>query len=189
MEELKNYYNEHAAQARQHENQRERMTNIILSICGVLIGLATFGELSIWTLTASISIIILGCFGFAFAGKHYERTKFHNAIMSEIRKEIDKISIDKNAKRKSLSAIRKAGAKKHYSKFVWINIFTRNRKKKQANLKHKSIIARFRVHHFWESLHLIIIILGMCLTLAIIVKAFSESKKKPIEIKILKDNE
>jgi hypothetical protein len=47
MEHLQHYYDEHAQQARQHEDQRERVTNIILSIAGVLIGLITFSEFSL----------------------------------------------------------------------------------------------------------------------------------------------
>lgn|GEM_PF-6943042 len=55
MENLQGYYDEHAQQARQHEDQRERVANIIHSIAGVLVGLITFAELSFGSLPASLT--------------------------------------------------------------------------------------------------------------------------------------
>ena len=73
MAELETFYKDHADQARQHEAQRERMTNLILTIAGVLVGLITFSKLALWSLPAALAITVLGIFGIFFAGKHYER--------------------------------------------------------------------------------------------------------------------
>lgn len=191
MEHLITYYNEHAAQARQHEDQRERMTNIILSISGVLVGLTTFSELSIWALSASLPIMLLGIFGFFFAGKHYERAKFHTAIMKEIREEIDRVSLDKKTNRMSLSKIREAGSCNHYSKFVWINIFSLKKEKVEKNMEYvckmrsPSTIAKCRIHIFWEFLHILIAILGLGLTIAILIKENNSVSQKNRQINIV----
>jgi hypothetical protein len=75
------------------------MTNIILSINGVLIGLITFSNLSLWSVCASVSIVLLGIYGFFFAGKHYERFKYHTSIMGAVRGEIDRLYLDPQAKK------------------------------------------------------------------------------------------
>ena len=48
MAELEMFYKEHADQARQHESQRERMTNLVLAITGLLVGFVTFSKLALW---------------------------------------------------------------------------------------------------------------------------------------------
>ena len=116
---LKDFYDEHAAQARQHEDQRERMTNIILSVAGILIGLITFAELSVWSSPAAVSLILLGLFGYVFAGKHYERVRFHTTIMEAIRDEMDRVAGQPDAEVKALSALRTEGKTQHYEKFRW----------------------------------------------------------------------
>lgn len=183
MDELKEYYNEHASQARQHEDQRERMTNIILSIAGVLIGLITFSELSIWSVPASISVIIIGFYGFLFAGKHYERFKFHTSIMKAIRDEIDRIALDKNAVQSTLQSLREKGESNHYKKFTWPR-FSGTDSELQAGAK--SWIARQRVHTFWELIHILVLIIGIGLTTAIIIKTMTHSPKEPIKVQLVK---
>src|SRR4051794_24461307 len=119
MSELQEYYNEHAAQARQHENDRERMTSIILSVAGVLVGLITFAKLSVGALPAALAIVALGIFGFLFAGKHYERFRFHTSIMAEIRDEIDRLRLAPNEAPRPLAELRDAGDARHYRTFTW----------------------------------------------------------------------
>lgn len=74
LESLWKFYDEHAAQARQHENQRERMTNIILIVAGALIGfLSSSSSATIYSFISSVVLIPLGIFGWMFSSKHYER--------------------------------------------------------------------------------------------------------------------
>src|SRR5262249_29150235 len=63
MSSLENYYKEHADQARQHENQRERMTNIMLAVGGILVGFVTYSKLSLLSLPAALLVLVLGVFG------------------------------------------------------------------------------------------------------------------------------
>lgn len=191
--ELKDYYSEQASHARQHEDHRERMTNIILSINGVLVGLITFSNLSIWALTASVSIILLGIYGFLFAGKHYERFRYHNSIMGAIKKEMDRIQLDPKAPQKSLREIRKEGTSKHYKNFTWPIFQGRTAKKDNGDSdrqtvkqgKAKSWIARQRVHVFWEAIHVLMILIGLGLTATIITKRSINAEDKPMKIEIL----
>ncbi len=123
MERLRFYYQEHAEQARQHESQRERMTNIVLAIAGALIGVVTFAELALWSLPAALAIAALGIYGLLFAQKHYERNRYHVYILREIRKEMDYASDivprpEGLPEKRTLEQIREAGVRSHYKKFT-----------------------------------------------------------------------
>ena len=90
LESLWNFYQEHAAQARQHEDQREHMTNIILIIAGALITFVSSREsANVYSLLSSLALIPLGVFGWAFSYKHYERNHIHRAILAKVREAID----------------------------------------------------------------------------------------------------
>jgi hypothetical protein len=119
MDTLQSYYDEHAAQARNHEGQRERATNLILSIAGLLVGFVTFAKLSLWSLPAAICVVLLGIFGFVFAGKHYERFRYHTQIMEAIRLEIERVSNHHpKITPKSLSDLRSDGEDNHYEVYL-----------------------------------------------------------------------
>jgi hypothetical protein len=184
MEKLENherFYDEHASQARMHEEQRERVTNIILSIAGVLVGLVTFAKLSYWALPAALSVIILGGYGYLFSGRHYERNRFHTKVMSKVRDEIDRVQGDENAIPEPLSTLRCRAGKEHYREFVWPS-FSGSRDKEQSGAK--SWIARQRLHIFWELVHLIIAALGLALCLAIVLNERLGEKDKPMKVDV-----
>lgn len=178
MAELENFYNEHASQARQHEDHRERVTNIILSINGALIAFITFSNLSISSLWASLSIVFLGVYGFFFAGKHYERFRYHTSIMGVIRKEIDRLYKDPGAIKRSLKDLRDEGEKNHYDTFTWPSF--------GSQVKAISWIARQRVHVFWELIHILLIFIGLGLSATILIKKMDKTVEKPIQIRIVK---
>lgn len=182
MDHLQNYYEEHAQQARQHEDQRERVTNIILSIAGALVGLITFAELSLGALAASLTLIALGVFGFFFSGKHYERFKYHTAIMKRIRDEIDKLRKDSSSTPAPLAQLRDDGEERHYEKFRWPQFGGSNSESQQAAT---SWIARQRVHAFWEAVPLMVAAFGIALTAAIVIKALTTSEPGPCKVKIV----
>jgi len=182
MEQLQSYYDEHAQQARQHEDQRERVTNIILSISGVLISFITFAELSLGALAASFTLIALGVFGFFFSGKHYERFKFHTAVMKRIRDEIDELRKDPSRTPAPMSKLRQEGEVKHYQDFRWPQ-FGGSTSEHQRGAT--SWIARQRVHVFWEAVPLIVAMIGIALTGAIIIKALILSENEPFKVKVV----
>jgi len=181
MDELESYYNEHASQARQHENQRERITSIILTVATILTGFITANALSSLAIIASISVSLLGMFGFLFAGKHYERSNFHTAIMKQIRNEIDRFSLNKEGGRASLQSLRAKGEQEHYTHFVWPK-FSGTDSVAQKNAK--SWIARQRTHVFWEMLHILVFLIGIMWTVAILSE--DRSEKPPLKVEIIK---
>ena len=67
-------YDEHANQARQHENQRAQMTTIILTIAGAVIGLITFVKIAFYTWPLSLLLIALGIYGGCFPGSNTSET-------------------------------------------------------------------------------------------------------------------
>jgi hypothetical protein len=181
MQHLQSFYDEHAQQARQHEDQRERATNILLSIAGILVGLITFADLSMSSLAASLTLIALGIFGFFFNGKHYERFKFHTAIMACVRAEIDELSANPGKTAAKLSDLRRQGEASHYMTFSWPGFHGSS---SDLQGKAKSWIARQRVHVFWETIPLLIAVLGSALTIAIAAKGLSPKPVPPDAVNV-----
>jgi hypothetical protein len=180
--ELETFYKDHSDQARQHEAQRERMTNLVLAITGVLVGLVTFSKLALWALPAALTVSALGIFGYCFAGKHYERYRYHASIMQAARDEMDRLAAAPGTTPRPLSAIRSEGETKHYQKFTWPRLRgTGNPLQAQA----KSWIARQRLHVFWEAVHILVAVIGVALSVAIGVKAVSGSPEEPLKVRIV----
>ena len=184
MNNLQSYYDEHAAQARQHESQREALANIILGIAGALIGLMTFAELSLWSLPAGIALIAIGAYGWLFAGKHYERFRFHTAIMSAVRHEMDRVADNPGETAETTSALRSQGETKHYANFTWPQ-FRGSRSDAQASAK--SWIARQRLHVFWEGIPLLVATLGVGMSIAVAANAIRSDDKAPLQVEIVGD--
>lgn len=182
LEILQDYYSEHTARAAKHEEQRERITGIILTIAGLLIGLVTFAKLSMWALSASIPIAFLGVYGYLFSGKHYERFKYHTQIVRGIRKEIELMEQGGRHQEKSFSAIRAEAEEAHYSKFTWPKLSGGS---SQYQNKAKSWIARQRLHIFWEFLHLLIAFMGVGLSVAILAKNTTRESPEIIKVQMM----
>jgi len=85
------YYEEQAAQARQHENLRATVTSTLAGISAAVVALAGVGGLSESDIPAGVAVIILSALGVALSLKHYERNRFHTAIMGKVREEIDEM--------------------------------------------------------------------------------------------------
>ena len=183
MVNLQGYYDEHSTQARQHEGQREAMTNIILGVTGLLVGLVTFGDFSPWALPAALTVLALGVYGFFFSGKHYERFKFHTTIMKKIRAEMDRLEGTPDAKPRALADLRDEGEKDHYAEFVWPKL-RGTASPRQAGAT--SWIARQRLHVFWEGIHLLIAVLGLALCVTIAAKkAWAPTASEPLKVHLV----
>lgn len=157
---LLDYYKENAAQARQHENQRERMTTIMLSLAVLLVGIITYSELSLWSLSASITLTALGIFGFLFSAKLYERSKMHHEILKAIRIEID----NGDQSIRPLRELREDAENAHIKTFKWRLAIYPKQNYRGAN----SSIAKLRLHFFWELVNLIIFLIGVLFTIVIL---------------------
>ena len=163
IESLWKFYDEHATQARQHEDQRERMTAVLVTLAGLLVGfLNADNQSAAYRLLGSGALTILGLGGFLFSLKHYERNRYHARILNEIRGEIDLClstqaattpagSIRTTAMR-SLTAIRDAAEADHYTKHP--------EAPKCAQTKATSKIARHRTYLYWASAPLLVSLVG-----------------------------
>lgn len=159
-EDLRMYFAEHASQARKHEEQREKATNLILTISGALTGLITYAKLAFWSLPAAFAIMLLGVFGLLFSAKHYERARMHTEVLRQIRMEID---AGANAGR-TLSELTQIGRAIHYQDFRW-PIF----RAEGADHRHaESWLARLRLNVFWEAVHVLVFFIGLGLLIAIL---------------------
>jgi hypothetical protein len=175
------YYDEHASQARMHEEQRERATNIILSISGVLVALITFSKLSYGALPAAISIILLGVYGYLFAGKHYERNRLHTEIMRSIRLDIERVLTNPDEELRPMSVLRAEGERSHYKHFRWPGPDERGSGSRGGA---HSWIARRRLHVFWELIHVAIAVLGLALCISIFLNDKLGDHEKPTKVEL-----
>lgn len=154
------YYEEHALQARRHEEQRERATAIVLTVAGFLVSFATFAKLSHSSVVAAASVALLGVYGYLFAGKHYERNRLHTAILKRVRKEIEIMVESEGYAPIPLSKIRSEAEERHNNEFTWP--FSHSRAPAA-----RAWITRASLHHFWESIHVCVFFLGIGMIVAI----------------------
>lgn len=176
------YYEEHSTQAKIHEEQRERITGIILTIATLLIGLVTFAKLALSALAASIPIILLGVYGWFFAGKHYERFQFHTAVMRRIRNELDALHATPGCAGASLDTLRSEAAAAHYRHFRWPTIAASSRPPQSTAT---AWIARQRLHVFWEGIHLMVALIGIGLTIGIVAKRFVADEQEINKVQVV----
>lgn len=155
---LRDCYKEHVDQARHHENQRERMSALVVAITAALVSVISHESLAFQTLPLALLLIPLGIFGLAFSRKHYERNRLHTTIA---RSYLSAIGQELAAPSATITAtvfddIHKAGRQKHKECY----------EKKQ---KRDPTVTEWRLHTFWNGLHILIIMLGIILSGCIIV--------------------
>ena len=132
-------YQENATQCRHHELLRSTVTGSIIAIDGVVLGLLTVGKhIDTSILPILAFVIVLGFFAIFFARKQYERFNFHYERLRAYRDELDQLFA--NGLVHSL--------------------------KKTADDNHKKCYPGFEhspYHIWWESLHGMIILIGVIL--------------------------
>lgn len=127
------------AQARQSEDQRATITNILLLIASALVGFISQRGLVIETLPVTILLILLGIYGAIVSEKLYETFWFHVTRASYYRRRLDEL--------KSTAQILKLN--------------------ELADTKHTQEFPRMkkiRLHRLWLILHTSIAIAGLILT-------------------------
>lgn len=111
------FYKSHENSMLNHESQRANMTNIILTICTILIAVIGSMEVGIEKIILSSMLPILGIFGYVFSMKHYERFSWHlscsNLYREKIHKEFPNTIIDRKTAREKLSL-----------RFGWVHYIT-----------------------------------------------------------------
>jgi hypothetical protein len=90
-------YKENCDQARHHEVQRERVTAIVATTTGLLLGLFGFSQ-NAWSepkpihLVIPVFLILLGLWGFAASWKHNERSSLHRQRIRQCRRQLEELS-------------------------------------------------------------------------------------------------
>jgi uncharacterized membrane protein YeaQ/YmgE (transglycosylase-associated protein family) len=103
---------QHWAEAKQAEDQRDALSNIILGISAALIALIAQKNLAKDTLPLALLLLILGVYGAIASEKLYERHQLHSIRASVCREKIDELH--PNAQ---LLIMREKVFKKHNPKF------------------------------------------------------------------------
>lgn len=71
-------YQEHVTHARQHEDQRERMTGAVAALSAAALALAASAPPPLLAKSqAGVLLVVLGLYGALFSLKHYERFRRH----------------------------------------------------------------------------------------------------------------
>ncbi len=132
------------ADAKQSEDQRATLTNIILTVASAVIVLIVQKGLTKDSIPLSVFLIILGIYGAITSEKLYERHQMHIERARAYRDEICKLHRN-----------------------VPIHIAKNN-----ADEKHKSSfpkLSKIRLHYLWLTLHVLITIAGSILCVMTIV--------------------
>jgi hypothetical protein len=137
-------YEEHWAQARQHENQRATITNVVLLIASAILGLISQQSLNIEMLPLAGLLIVVGIFGAISSEKLYERAEYDFERIRYLHGHLDKLF-----PKARLKKLREDADTQHKSKFPRL--------------------VRLHVHHLWLMMHLAVIIAGILLIIAIIL--------------------
>jgi hypothetical protein len=111
------FYDEHAAQARQHENLRATVTSTLAGIAAAVVGLAGLGGLHPADIPAGIVVTLLGVLGVGLSTKHYERNRFHTMILKAIRDEVDETQASHRGGVRDTRSIRDEGVDRHRQDF------------------------------------------------------------------------
>lgn len=137
------FWQDRRTQARQSENQRATLTNLVLLIESAALGFIANRGLEPEMLALTITLILLGVYGAVGVLKLYERHQLHATEAREIAKRLDEL----NPKLHIRGALRTA---------------------KQAHVRAHPILSRLRLHDVWAFLHFAVAIIGLVLTIVIL---------------------
>lgn len=136
-------YEDQWVQARQAEDQRATFTNIIIVIVSLVLGfIAQQKNLGQELLPLTILLIILGIYGAITTAKLYERFQFHVGRARAWRKRIDELHQEAR-----LIELKDAADARHREKYR---------------------LNKLRLYILWTTLHIIIALAGVILTVMII---------------------
>jgi hypothetical protein len=142
---LLHYIEENWTQARQSENQRATISNLIVIIAAALSGVVTQTGFNKNSLPLALIMIVFGIYGVIASAKLYERSKFHIERARKLRKRLDELCPDAQ-----VSILQDAADVKH-------------------NRKYK-ILSKPIDNYVWVFLHIFIALLGVVFTIIIIPK-------------------
>lgn len=159
---LWHFYDEHAAQARQHENLRATVTGTLAAIAGAITALAGVGGLTAADVPAGLAVMILGILGVALSVKHFERNRFHAEVMWHVQAEIQRVRRSPEQNVATMSNLLQAAKDAHRSNFsAW-------KKTKEQRLG-RSPWVRMRLYFLWAALSMGISAVGLLVVILSLV--------------------
>ena len=125
--------------ARHHETLRERSTQIVLVIAGILLAVARLpGVQDVATVPLGIALMVIGVFGMLISLKHYEKHQEHYDQAQKLIPVVHQIAKTKSAKH----AAKRARDDVRY-KFRWLKYI--------------------RLHQLWVIINIMVIVAGVYL--------------------------
>jgi hypothetical protein len=152
------FYEEHASQARQHENLRATATTILSGIAAAVVGLAGLGGLDRADVPAGLVVVLLALLGVGLSLKHYERNRLHTDILAAVRDEITRLDQDDAATPHSTQQIRGEAEESHNANFTVLKGSMR-----QGNFA--SPWTKVRLHLLWLGLPIAVGVVGALLVI------------------------
>lgn len=153
IRELWHFYDEHAAQARQHEDLRASVTSTLGGFAAALVGFAGIGGLHPSDVPAGLLVMVFGVLGAGLSLKHYERNRFHVRVMGAVRDEIFMIEADPEHTPRSTQEVRGAAEADHRTDF-------KLRRKATVEEKRASWLVRASLARLWAALPLAVAAVG-----------------------------
>jgi hypothetical protein len=130
---------------RHYEEQRSTVTNFILVAASLAIGFLTQKGISLTSIPVTILLIVLGIYGAVTVTKLYERTQFSSAFIKHYTNLVNELYPDAG-----IAAVREKVRAEHRIKFPTLK--------------------RLHMYQLWGTLHIVIALTGVFLTIAILVK-------------------
>jgi hypothetical protein len=152
LRDLWHFYDEHAAQARQHEDLRATVTSILAGFAAAVVGFAGIDGLETSDIPAGLVVIVFGVLGALLSLKHYERNRFHTSVMKAVRDEITNLETHLGKTPKSTDVLRGEGEAANARTFS-----LRGKKVEQGD----SWLVRTHLFHLWVALPLAIAAVGV----------------------------
>ncbi len=140
---LLHFIEENWTQARQHENQRATISNLIIIIAAALSGVVTQKGFKKDSLPLTVLLIILGVYGVIVTAKLYERSQYHLSRARELSCRLNELCPDAEIDKRITDANR------------------------GHDRSHKILSKLKRI---WLGLPILIVVLGITYTLIIILR-------------------
>lgn len=133
-------YSEHAAWSRHQESQRSSISNLIITITAISVGLISYdNKIDISDIPFSIFIVLIGLFGIIFVYKYYVQFKYHDSRVEAYKNQLN--SIVPNA---DILDIEKKSDNDHRGKY--------------------SLFSKLNLYQIWMVFHGFIVIAGLALS-------------------------
>jgi hypothetical protein len=159
------YYDEHAAQARQHETLRATVTGALGGFAVALVGFAGVGGLEAADAPAGVLLIVFGLLGAPLSLKHYERNRFHTEVMGSVRKEIATLRANPKHGPVSTGVLRERAKTKHNQEFSLRGRGTDEMEKPRP----ASPLVRIRLWPIWAAFPIAIAVVGVVILIASLI--------------------